>query len=47
MSFDNIMDLFAYEFEMHPITSWVEEVDSEKIMDLEYIDSEVSKKRKS
>ena len=47
MSFDNIMDLFAHEFEMHPISSWSEEVDSEELMDLEDIESDASKKRKS
>ena len=45
MSFDNAMELFAHEFEMHPISSWVEEVDSD--VDLEDIDSDASKKRKS
>ena len=44
-SFDNAMELFAHEFEQHPITSWVEEVDSDE--DLEHIDSDASKKRKS
>ena len=27
MSFDNIMELFAHEIEMHPLTSWYEEED--------------------
>ena len=47
MSFDKIMDQFANEFEMHPITSWVEEVDTDDVMDLEDIHSDASKKRKS
>ena len=31
MSFDNIMDLFAHEFEMHPLSSWYEEVEESQI----------------
>ena len=31
MSFDNIMDLFAHEFEMHPLSSWYEEVEESQM----------------
>ena len=35
ISFDNTMDLFAHEIEMHPLTSWYEEVEEAPTYSLE------------
>ena len=44
----NAMEFITHEIEMHSISPWSEEVDNEDVkMDIEYIESNASKKRKS
>ena len=45
MSFESNLDIINTEIDMHSISSWSEEVDTEEKMD-EYVKSDASKKRK-